>query len=116
LESHFPLVAFFLHSPEKNNPPIRVLAGFLMFYDLKYGAKLTPIPGPLAGFWRGANLPYFDNQSVNVSLFPHEQKRTVLRAYSEPGRIPFRETEPNPGLFSPGIPTLIFQISSTVDT
>jgi hypothetical protein len=48
---------------------------------------------------RGANLPYFDNQSVIMSPFPHEQKRTVLRAYPEPARIPFKETEPDLGLF-----------------
>jgi hypothetical protein len=79
---------------------------------LKQGTKFTPIQRPLAGFWIGANLPYFDNQSVIASPFPHEQKRAVLRAYPEPGWIPFRETEPNLGLFSPRIHTLIFQISS----
>jgi hypothetical protein len=112
----FPASCFFLEFVRKNHPHIRVLAGFLMFYVLKQGTTFASVPGPLAGFWRGVNLPYFDNQSVIIPPFPHEQKRTVLRAYPEPGWILFRETEPNLGLFSPGIHTLIFQISSTKDT
>jgi hypothetical protein len=35
LKSRFPLVAFFQAFIRKNNPHIRVLAGFLKFYVLK---------------------------------------------------------------------------------
>jgi hypothetical protein len=54
----FPAVAF-LAFVKKNNPHIRVLAGFLEFYVLKYVTKFTSILKPLATFWRGVNLPYF---------------------------------------------------------
>ena len=86
-----------------------------MFYDLKYGTKFTSIQRPLAGFWRGANLPYFTKRGDILAYFPHEQKRTVLRAYPELGWIPFRETGPSLGLFFPRVHTLIFQIYSTED-
>jgi len=62
---------------------------------------------------RGANLPYFDNQSVIMSPFPHEPKRTVLRAYPEPARIQFKETEPDSGLFSLRVQTPLYQVSLT---
>jgi hypothetical protein len=42
LENHFPPVAF-LAFVKKNNPHIRVLAGFLEFYVLKYVTKFTSI-------------------------------------------------------------------------
>jgi len=58
----FPARCFFRFSSEKNNPHIRVLAGFLKFYVLKYATKFITIPRPLAGFWRGANLPYFSKR------------------------------------------------------
>jgi hypothetical protein len=71
----------FLAFVRKNNPHIRVLAGFLEFYVLKQGAKFIPIPGALAGFWRGANLPYFSKRDDIQAYFPHEQKRRVLRGF-----------------------------------
>jgi hypothetical protein len=49
-------------SVRKNDPHIRVLAGFLDLYWLNYTAKTASIPGPLAGFGRGAFLPYFGKQ------------------------------------------------------
>jgi hypothetical protein len=45
-------------------------------------------------------MPYFGNQGVIMSPFPHKQKRTVLRAYPELTGIPFGETVPDLGLFS----------------
>jgi hypothetical protein len=66
---------------------------------VSHRVKFASVPGPLVGFGRGAFLPHFDNQSAILPLFPHEQKRTVLRAYPEPDRIPSRETEPDLGLF-----------------
>jgi hypothetical protein len=62
-------------------------------------AKFTLIKMTLAAFTRGANLPYFGNQSDLIPPFPHEPKRTVLRAYQELAWIPFRETEPELGVF-----------------
>ena len=80
LENHFPLVAFFSFV-KKNNPHIRVLAGFLEFYVPKYVTKFTSIRRPLAGFWRGGNLPYFAKLSDIQAYFSREQKRRVLRGF-----------------------------------
>jgi hypothetical protein len=76
-----PTCCYYWNSSEKNNPHIRVLAGFLEFYVLKYGAKFIAILMPLAGFWRGANLPYFSKRDNIFAYFPHEQKRGVLRGF-----------------------------------
>jgi len=48
---------------------------------VKYRAKFALILGPLAGFGRGANLPYFGNQSEKWAYSPQEQKRRVLRGF-----------------------------------
>jgi hypothetical protein len=107
--------SFFRLSSEKNNLRIRVLAGFLEFYVLKQGAKFIPIPGALAGFWRGANLPYFGKRDNIWAFFPHEPKRRVLRGFPVEVWKSVGETEPETGLFSLMFQTLIFQVSSIED-
>jgi hypothetical protein len=92
--------------PGKNNPHIRVLAEFLMFYVPKYVTKFIPIPGPLVGFWRGANRPYFGNRDKIKAYFPHEQKRTVLRGFPVEIGKPGKEKKPETGLFSHMFQTL----------
>jgi hypothetical protein len=62
--------------------------------------KFTPIPGPLAGFWGGANLPYFSKRDDIQAYFQHEQKRRVLRGFTVYVGKSEREKEPETGLFS----------------
>jgi hypothetical protein len=71
-----------------------------MFYVPKYVTKFIPIPGPLVGFWRGANRPYFGNRDKIKAYFPHEQKRTVLRGFPVEIGKPGKEKKPETGLFS----------------
>jgi hypothetical protein len=83
---------------------------------LKQGTKFIQIPGALEGFWRGANLPYFGKRGDILAYFPCEQKRRVLRGFPVWVEKPIERKEPETGLFSSRIHTLIFQISSTEDT
>jgi hypothetical protein len=81
LESRFPLVAFFSIRQKKNNPHISVLRAFPDNYVLKQVVKFNSIKRPLAGFRRGANLPYFAKRDEILAYFPHKTKRRVLRGF-----------------------------------
>ncbi len=48
---------------------------------LNYRVKSASVPGPLAGFRWGANLPYFGEQSDNCGYSPHEPKKRDLRGF-----------------------------------
>ena len=61
---------------------------------------MASIPGPLAGFGRGANLPYFAKQGDYRAHSPQEQKRRVLRSFPVLTGISERQKEPKMGLFS----------------
>jgi hypothetical protein len=60
---------------------------------------MASILGPLAGFGRGANLPYFGNQSEKWAYSPHEQKRRVLRGFPFLTGLFGGESEPELGVF-----------------
>jgi hypothetical protein len=78
-------------------------------------AKTAPILGPLVGFGRGANLPYFNNQSENWAYSPQEQKRGDLWGFPVSVVISGEESEPVLGLFCLRIHTPRFQVSPKRD-
>jgi hypothetical protein len=62
-------------------------------------AKNASIPGPLAGFRRGAFLPHFGNQSDLKAYFPQELKRRNYRVFPVLARELKRVNEHKIGLF-----------------
>jgi len=57
-------------------------------------AKKASIKCPLAGFERGAFLPYFGNQSDLKAYFPQELKRGDYRGFPVLAGVPEGEKEP----------------------
>jgi hypothetical protein len=93
------VLRFFKTSVKEKNLIFAFRQGFLGPDGVNQVAKTASVPGPLAGFLRGAFQSYFGKQSEIQAYFPQEPERRVLRGFPVGSGRAGKETEGAKGLF-----------------